>query len=310
MNYPIYAASTPQSTPPAKGGDLAVITCHFNWAGFSRPRQNLRRFLLQMRAAGIPVYGVEALLPGQPSMTVNLPGWRQVVVNNHGIMFQKEALLNAAEKLVPESYTKIAWVDADVWFDNPQWHLLTSSLLDVAPIVQPFAHAVWLDRNGDVQFYLPGAAHVTDSDPCKGHPGFAMAARRSMFRHGGLYGNAITGQGDIIFYCAVSKNPLRSTDLKGLGNNHTPYYRWRDGIRHWLDSQGGIVLATPGTVYHEWHGDRNTRGYVERHKAIANLDVDRHLELHPEGWVQWSRDAHPEMMAGVSGYFATRKEDG
>ena len=309
-DHSIYGAGAPAARGPQPGGDLAVITCHFNWAGFSRPRQNLRRFLLQMQAAGIPVYGVEALMPGQPSMTVGLPGWKQVVVSLHGLLFQKEALLNAAEKLVPAHFTKIAWVDADVWFANPQWFPVTASLLDVAAVVQPFHEGIWLDRQGETQYALPGAAASNSSDPCVGHPGFAMAARRSLFQHGGLYDGAITGQGDIIFFCAISKNPLRYTDLKGLGGNPQPYYQWRDGVRAWFEKENGIIAATPGTIYHEWHGDRDTRGYVSRHKAIENLDITQHLERHPEGWIQWSREAHPEMMAGVSAYYATRKEDG
>ena len=73
---------------------LAIITCHYNWFGFERPRQNLRRFLEV--TTGLPVYGVEAQLPGHPLQTSGLPGWQQIIADNDQVMMQKECLLNIA----------------------------------------------------------------------------------------------------------------------------------------------------------------------------------------------------------------------
>jgi hypothetical protein len=290
---------------------MAVITCHFNWQGFTRPRQNLHRFLRQMAAQNVPVYGVEALLSGQPAQTVGIPGWKQVIVSRHGMMFQKEALLNAAEKLVPSCYSKLAWIDADVWFENSHWFTLTSAMLDVAAVVQPFSHAIWTDREGKTQYSLPGAASRMSSDPTQGHPGFAMAARRSFFREHGLYDMAITGQGDIHFFCAASGSHLRSSDVRGIGRNTDPFYRWKNRVREWVMTNGGIIAATPGTVVHEWHGDRTARNYVNRHDSIAHtFNCSTHLRRHSEGWQEWTTEAPPEMMAAVAGYFSQRKEDG
>ena len=265
-----------------------------------------------MDAAGIPVFGIEALLPGQPSQTMGRAGWHQVLVNLHGVMFQKEALLNAVLKFVPPQFDRIAWVDADVWFTNPHWFDITNSLLGTAAVVQPFSHAIWTGKDGQDQYSLPGAAKAASSDPLVGHPGFAMAARRSLFDTGaGLFDGSITGQGDIHFFAAVSGNKLRHNDLRGLGANHVPYYRWRDAVRRWMASEGGVIAAAPGTVVHEWHGDRTTRNYVGRHNSIeATFDYDRHLKRTPDGWTQWTEEAPAAMMAAVAAYFSERKEDG
>src|SRR5580698_4618293 len=104
---------------------LALITCHFNFVGYNRPRQNLHRFMLQMRSFGYPLYGVEAYLPEQEPFTRGWKGWKQIKIGNDQILFQKEALLNVAETLVPAEYDKIAWVDADIWFENLKWFEMT-----------------------------------------------------------------------------------------------------------------------------------------------------------------------------------------
>lgn len=309
----IYASSSePIYQAPQKSGDLAVVTCHFNWNGFTRPRQNLRRFLRQMEAIGASVFGIELALPGHSFQTSGVQGWEQIIVNNHAVMFQKEALINAVvRRLVPTTFQKIAWIDADVWFTNADALKLTSALLDAAPVVQPFTNGIWTDRNGATQYQLPGAAFIRSSDPCVGHPGFAMAARRSLFDcAGGLFPGAITGQGDIHFFAAVSGNNLRHNDLRGLGANHHPYFQWRDSVRAWMKSQGGLTAAVPGDCVHEWHGDRVQRNYIGRHDYISDFDCSRHVTIQPEGWLQWTQQASPGMMAQVAGYFSERKEDG
>lgn len=295
------------------GGKLAVITCHFNWCNFARPRSNLHRFLRQMDASRIPVYGVEAVLPGQVAQTTGRVGWQQITVSHHAQLFQKEALLNIAATLPPDEFTKLAWVDADVWFDNPHWYEITSQLLELAPVVQPFAQAVWTSRTGGDERKMPSAAKARSADPRKGHPGFAMAARRSMWKYGpGLSALSITGAGDVLFSNGAFGDGFHGQPKKAVGSNPSLYLSWLDQFKSWMAGEKKVIdtLYVPGSCYHEWHGDFQNRGYTTRHDVLEIFDAEKHLTKAREGHLEWTRETPPELMAEVLKYFSNRKEDG
>ncbi len=63
-----------------------------------------------------------------------------------GVMWQKERLLNIAAPTLPASCTKIAWLDNDVLFENPNWVQETSDALETSFVVQPFDWAVRLPQ--------------------------------------------------------------------------------------------------------------------------------------------------------------------
>ena len=130
--------------------DLAVITCHYNWYNYNRPKYNLNRFLRQMEAMSIPVYGAEASLDGD-FVTKDNNNWVHVKVKECNICWQKEALLNLAETIVPKQYTKIAWIDHDLFFTNLNWYNDTSKALDEFNLVQLFEDAYLTDIKGNVE---------------------------------------------------------------------------------------------------------------------------------------------------------------
>ena len=71
------------------------------------------------------------------------------------VMWQKERLLNLTIDRMPDRYTKIVWVDADVLFTNPRWIVETSERLDEVAVVQPFSHAVRL-RPAETSYFGGG----------------------------------------------------------------------------------------------------------------------------------------------------------
>lgn len=316
-----------QDTPPLPGfviepsaqhqgqtAPLAVITCHFNWAGYERPRQHLHRFLRQMLVQGIPVYGVEAVLPGQAPQTTDLPGWKQIQVDpQRQLIFQKEALLNLAEKLVPSQFCKIAWLDADLWMADDHWAEATALKLDSLAVVQPFERALWTNREGRINRTGPSVGNRAQILSAGAHPGFAMAARRELWQHlGGLYPWMALGSGDMVFAAAALDLPLTQRNI-GLGsfilltNDADLYEPWRQKIAEWTGGQMGWV---PGDCVHEWHGDRKHRDYTKRHELISGLDSSKHLRLASNGLIEWTEEAPAEFITAARNYFVNRREDG
>lgn len=276
--------------------DLAVITCHFNFVGFINPRRNLHRFLLQMRTQGVPVYGVEAYLPGQVPQTAGIPGWRQIELKPDQILFQKEALLNLAEKLVPENFTKIAWVDADLWFHNPDWYAETSQALDIWQVVQMFDWCDWAGPDGRIVKTSPGSAFGAVRKVKNGHPGFAWAARRELWKIG-LYERGVLGSGD-----AMMTNVFLFREIlpREIENDLLNFMLYRSRVHDWLES----FHFVPGRVSHEWHGSLQNRRYTERRDLIRHLDIASLAAKADNGLMRWTGPVD-----GMMEYFVGRAED-
>ena len=227
---------------------LAIITCHYNWFGFERPRDNLRRFLESTK--GLPIFGVEAQLPDHPMQTTGLPGWQQITAAQDQVMMQKECLLNIAAALVPNHFDALAWVDADILFDNKDWFEQTARALDAFPVVQPFAQAHWLARDGSVEQERPSIGKEPDLlYRCVAHPGFAMAARRALWtqRRGGLYEHLVVGNGDVGFAAAVlsSDQPGHIVMNPALRSH---YDAWATPIKAWIKGRPwALFRALPNT---------------------------------------------------------------
>jgi len=300
----------PRMTAKQPVQDIAVITCHFNWNGFVRPVQNLNRFLRQMDAAGISVYGIEAQLEGREFATTS-PNWKRIRATENNVMFQKEALLNLAETLVPPQFTKVVWIDADLYFTNPDWLRITSQLLDAFRVVQPFSMAWWTRRDGTIERGKPPASLVGIDQRWRGHPGFAWAAQRSLWSEcGGLYIKTPVGHGDTVFASSVLGTDFvrENGSYYGIGANTTAFKAWKAKLAEW---SGAKVGTTPGQIYHEWHGEMQDRRYKERSSIIDGIfDSEKHVSLDSQGLLAWTKEAPASMKQQVLEYFRERKEDG
>lgn len=288
---------------------LALITCHYNWFGFEKPRENLRRF--REATKDLPVFGVEAQLPGHPLQTFAEPGWHVIGATNDQVMMQKERLLNIAEQMVPKEYDALVWVDADILFDNPEWFAATARALDVHPIVQPFSKARWLGRSGETVDRRPSIAHQPDGlHLCHSHPGFAMAARRSLWTQGrgGLYEGLVVGNGDVGFAAAaLDRDQVGHITMHPALKAH--YEDWSKPVRKWL--KGRPMGCVQGTASHLWHGEKKDRRYVDRNEVlIKTLDPAKHLTHGGNGLMTWTEAAPFGLRYAIRSHFANRREDG
>jgi hypothetical protein len=288
---------------------LALITCHYNWFGFERPRHNLRRFLEVTK--GLPVYGVEAQLPGHPMHTRGMPGWQQITADNDQVMMQKECLLNIAAAMVPGHFEALAWVDADILFSNKHWFDQTARALDFFPVVQPFSKAQWLKHDDSVSMERQGIGKEPDLlHRCVAHPGFAMAARRALWtqRRGGLYEHLVVGNGDVGFASAVLgyDQPGHIVMNPAL---RAHYDAWATPVKAWI--KGRAMGCVPGTASHLWHGELKDRRYLERNDVlIKTLDPSIHLTHADNGLLTWTPAAPFGLRYAIRSHFANRREDG
>lgn len=284
---------------------LAVVTCFFNFVGFSRPRANLTRFLRQMSKDRVPVYGVELSFDGK-FVTEDSVRWLHVPLDRRRqMLWQKEAALNLASRLLPREVTAVAWVDADVWFDNPTWSGDTLRALETHDVVQLFDTCHWTDELGSVERTLPSAGKVRFSEKWESHSGFAWAMRRNLWDSaGGLYPFAISGGGDTIMTASFQGSTKWPALWDHVGVSKEKYLAWEDHFH------GVSVGYVPGAVYHDWHGSIKDRGYKARRQRFSSLDAKRDLEFDRHGLLRWTEEAPWAIVKAAADYFPARREDG
>jgi hypothetical protein len=237
-------------------------------------------------------------------------------------MWHKERLLNLTIDRVPDRYTKIAWVDADVLFTNPHWIVEASDRLGDVPVVQPFSHAIRL-RPRETTYYGSGErsrgfCFTRSALPAlsrlryhiHGHTGFAWAANRELLSDIGLYDAAIGGSADHLMAHAFGGDfgtSCLQTVFDGSSGFLNHFRRWAeaawDGVRGRLGCVGGAAL-------HLWHGETANRGYVRRYRRLNRLgfDPERHLRIDAAGTWAWS-DEGRFLSHWATDYFQARRED-
>jgi hypothetical protein len=305
-----------------KRDDLAIILSHFNWCGYRRPDQNLNRFLRQMQSLNIPVYGAEASLTGE-YLTQGNPNWVHIKAKRENILFQKEALLNIAEKIVPAKYTKIAWLDHDILFMNPDWYDELSTALDTLNLVQVFESCIWTDSRGvagskykSILSFSPITVELV-TDKSLGTEklitsGYGYAAPRTLWsKGGGLYPYNFIGGGDTAILHAVASPDLTpgAAKISYLQNapDFYPHLIWRQLFHRFVNKKTGAIK---GDIYHEYHGTVLGRKYVTR--SIINMthdfNVKKHIKLAENGLLELI-DPPWGYQFSIENYFMQRRED-
>jgi hypothetical protein len=303
--------------------DLWAITCYFNPCRYQTKRANFDAFRAGMAKNGANLLTVELAFEDEP---FELPESNDVLrLRGGGLMWQKERLLNIAAATLPASCRKVAWLDNDVIFENPDWFEQTSRALDEHVVVQPFDQVVRLPRGhsrflgegecyesyGSVFARNPKAARTAHFH-LHGHTGFAWAARRELFEDVGLYDACLTCSGDHLMSHGFAGGLVHSPCIGMMIGPQRAY------LQHFLtwavkarDLVGGKLGVVPGHLLHLWHGDLVNRRYTELNNAFKtfNFDPAKHLRHDENGLWEWA-DAPPRMREWARELFWMRREDG
>jgi hypothetical protein len=269
---------------------LAILTCHFNPASYLEPQRNLLRFLRQARSLNLPIFPAELAYDDRPFLLPKDSSTLRLRCSSDHILWHKENLLNLLVDHIPRDFDKLAWIDPDLWFDDLTWPQKAEQMLASVAIIQLFDQALWLNRDGAISDVKRSFA--LDRAIGDNHPGFAWAARRDLWSHGGLCERSIVGGGDTELARALTQ----------------PSSAWAAKMHAWASARGGFGYL-PGAVLHEWHGEYRRRGYEDRHALLAGRDLEKLVHRRPDGLLEFTEAAPAEFRAAIRGYFTSRQED-
>jgi len=302
--------------PPQK---LAVVACHFNPQQYKRPAVSLHRFIDNMEKCRAELWMAELAFDNDPFVLeesyqcLQLRGTRA-----KNLLWQKEKILNTLIRRIPLDRA-IAWLDADVLFENLNWVEEARQKLGSCRVLQLFRHATMLDSMGTAvsdKSYIKSIGACFEEGYSKfndlgySHPGFAWAGRRDWIDRHGLCDLHVLGGGDVAMLRAFT----------GIRNYHEKEltYKWTKSQNTWSvkahrDIQNSFG-AISGTLYHQYHGTEENRQYTSRWNWLQQYEFDPCVDVveNVTGLWQWSEKTlatKPELVRVVSDYFRLRQED-
>lgn len=281
---------------------VAVVTCHFNPAGWENRVRCYQRFRNSFTRE-VPVHIVELCFGDRPE--INCPDLLFFGGEEHKL-WQKEALLNILIRDLVDEYDAIAWVDADIVFFDRNWVKELKLALEAYDVVQLFTKIKYENARGVFKAFPKascGSGYPNCGDLNRFHPGFAWAARSEWLKKGLLYDKCIAGSGDTCIVQALLKK-----DMLHLSKYMTPVQ-----LDHFTEYRTAMytdkVTAISGTIGHFYHGELIDRGYTNRWKMCEPFNPYTHVVNNDDGFLEWTNLAPAELKKSILEYFYSRKED-
>ncbi|MCB1499001.1 MAG: hypothetical protein KDK07_04300 [Bauldia sp.] len=312
-----------------RGGSegLWAITSYFNPVGDRRRRDNFRIFRERL---SVPLVAVELGFDGRFDLR---DGDADILVrlDDGGVMFQKERLLNLARAHLPPECRHVAWLDGDILFESDDWSERAVAALERHSLVHLFDQVDYMPPGWAGASFEPSEVHhsrrslgaavaggenavlALDRRIAGTHvaiycKGFAWAARREVLDRVGFYDECIVGGGDSALAAAALGDVGYAVRRQGMSPGQENSYRdWARAFGEALDHGVGAVA---GRIFHLWHGGLDSRMYGTRHVGMRRFGYEPavDLALSESGAWRWN-SSKPEMHDYVASYFAARKED-
>lgn len=316
----------PPRFPKRLPGTLWGLTTYFNPSGYATKRDNYDRFRRASREQGLDLLTVELAFEDRPFELQASDCELLIQLRSDAVLWHKERLLTLGLKHLPEHCDKVAWLDADVLFENEDWVARTARALETHVMVQPFTMSVrlargetWIDLDGlpvgsGEHEVLQGMAYGVSrkgygclgSYLDHGHSGYAWAGRRDVLAEHGFYEANILGNGDLNIALAMfgGADYVSKTRFSDKARKHLEAWarRFHGDVR-------GSVGYVEGVVRHLWHGNKRDRLYDVRLTVLKDhdFDPDNDLGYDDAGVLRWKVDK-PGLRDWCRRYFEMRKE--
>jgi hypothetical protein len=296
---------------------LHVIAVISNPALYASRYILAKQFLYRLKhERNIEVYVVELAYGEQPFYITNENNPKHLQLRVETPLWHKENMINLGiQKLLPNDWKAVAWIDVDIEFESSTWALDTLKLLNgYKDIVQLFSHCIFMDKNQSALEIFTGFGYQYDKKQpyCPNplnywQPGYGWAINRKAYEKiGGLYEYAILGSGDKIMALSLIGRALDG--FKHI-NLHDEY---KQTIIEYESKMKLLRLGyVPGVIRHYYHGTRTDRKYVERWRVLIDNQYNplEHVIHNSDGVLVPTNTSPPNMWEQIQKYFYARNED-
>lgn len=296
---------------------LHVITVISNPCGFKRRWELADQFIERMsHVKNIILYVVETVYGDQEYHITSSNNPHHLQLRTQHPLWHKENMINLGVKyLLPKDWKAMAWIDADLEFDNSDWPINTLKILTYFDIMQPYVECHDLDENEmtmktHISFgYNYAKGGWFDFQKNAGgdnfwNTGYAWACTRQFYdKIGYIYDKGIVGSGDFVVAQAILGNiGSRNKDIPKYNQYISEY------IKNFRDIKVGYV---PVNIKHYFHGSKIKRQYIERSEMLSKYNYDPllHVAYDSVGITIPSNQMPSEFVADIFNYFRSRDDD-
>jgi len=283
-------------------------------------REFIQRFEKEESCVNLYVVELAYKLPGQKTqyfqVTDSANNKHLQLTSSESPLWHKESMIRVGiEKLLPPDWTHIAWIDADIEFDNPHWVDDTLKILNgTRDVVQLFSHVLDMDPYLDpMQIFSGFGYQYTQKRKYRSrgginyfHPGMAWACTRKAYdQMGGIYDNSILGSGDHNMALAFIGKGVSSVNAQVSDD-------YKNSILEFQNKASGLTIGyVPGVIRHHFHGSKSNRKYNERWKILVNYNYSpkEHIIKDSKGILIPGLLFPYELKDKILQYFKERNED-
>jgi hypothetical protein len=295
---------------------LHVITVISNVCQFKRRYELMEQFIKRIEEFNnVKLYIVELAYEDQDFKITSESNPSHLQLRTQYALWHKENMINLGiKKLLPEDWKAVAWIDADIEFENINWVSDTLKILTKFDLVQLFTNCFDLNENEIPMSvfqsfgykYCNGEKFNHNRGINYWHPGYAWACTRDFYEKiGGLYEKGIVGSGDYILTQSILNN-IACGD-KSLKKFYIDLKKYVDNISS-LHCKIGFI---PGNIRHFFHGSKEKRKYIERNQILLKYDYDpiKHLTYDDNGILIPTDNMTIEFLNDILQYFKERNDD-
>ncbi len=296
---------------------LHVVAVISNPCQFKKRIKLAKEFIFRMESEkNVILYLVELSYNGKYQITEKNNSRHLQLQATHPI-WAKENMINlGVEKLFPKDWKAVAWIDADIEFENVSWANDTLKILNgYCDVVQLFSHAIDMDQNEQAMNifssfgfqHAKGVPYKHANTPVNyWHPGYAWACTRKTWdKIGGVYENSILGSSDHLMALAFigrAKIGLNKETSKGYLDDLLEFEHRSKCLR---------LGYVPGVIRHYFHGSKVNRKYVTRWQILIKYRFDPliHIKRDSNGILVPTEICPKGMLKEIKEYFWERNED-
>ena len=293
---------------------LYVIAVVSNPSRFERRYKLFNDFCERMKLEKqVVLVTIELQQGARPFMTNS-----QIKLRTEYELWYKENLINICVRHLPHDWEYMAWIDADIEFQNKNWVSETIHQLQTYKVVQLFSHCIDLGIKDETLHVHTGFAYTyynsgIDSNENKkygnyAHVGYAWAITKDAYNKiGGLMDFPILGSADNHQAYAF----IGSIDLslnKKLHNNYILLCKiFQNKCEKHIKKSIGYVH---GTIMHHFHGNKVDRKYQSRWNILVNNTFDPLVDIVKDCYGLWQlEDDKIKLRDDIIRYFRERNED-
>jgi hypothetical protein len=303
---------------------LHVVAVISNSARYHSRYRIFREWEQRMLATpNVKLYVVEIAFGDRCFEVTDVTNPNHLQLRTNQELWHKENMVNlGVQRLLPRNWKYLAWIDADITFNNDNWALETIHALQHYQVVQPWSECADLGPKGNImrthtsfsQLISQGIEPHAPSDGSyyigkfkAGHPGYAWACTRHFWENvEGLVDFAILGSADMNMSWAMIGKVQKSYHGK-LSQD------FKDGMKEWqrraFRVTNGHLGYVPGMITHEFHGAKKTRFYKERSQILVDHGFSPRKHLMRDAQGLWRMVNHPQLQRDISNYMHSRNED-